>query len=58
MTLTYIHSLMQLIDQHIAGEVTASTKPPHVLRYENTRRHIAAKIRGGSKKYEGLQLGL
>jgi len=62
-TLAYISSLMQLIDQHVAewrsdwqAASDAPGAPAHVVRYVATRRHISAKVRGGSQKYEGLQL--
>lgn len=55
-TLAYVQSLFQLIDQHVSEAPAPAEQPPHLIRYQNTRRHVLAKVQGGNRKYEGLQL--
>jgi arginase family enzyme len=52
------------VDPHFAQTPIPSTPVPPVLttpfilffRYQNTRRHVLAKVRGGNSKYQDLQL--
>lgn len=55
-THSYIQSLLQLIDQHVAETPLGTQKPAHLIHYEHIRRHISAKKEGGVPKYQSLHL--
>ena len=53
-TVTYLNSLLQLIEQHLSEE--PDKRADHHIRYANTRRHIELKAAEFPDRYKGLQL--